>query len=287
MSVTGCLIIGLSGGVISSTVAAVISDVHRNARDQAFSEQAIVAYSFAILGPVATGIFVSAGLAWRGSVIVGALAGVLLVVLFRNAPVPAGPTAAAARTAGARLPAAFWAYCVLLGTTCALEFSILLWGPAFLERVIGLSTAAAATGVAGFFIGVLSGRLALRFLVRRFAPRTILLWAYAIGVLGFALYWGVGQPWAAIVGIFMLGLCIAPQYPLTMALGLGIAGKGGDIAALRLTLAFGLSILIAPAALGALADVVGLRMAHLTLPALIAASLATFLTAGYLERRSS
>jgi hypothetical protein len=52
-----------------------------------------------------------------------------------------------------------------------------------------------------------------------------------------------------------------------------------------MTLAFGLAVLVAPALLGALADVVGLRYAHLTLPALTAAGLSAFLIAGVLARR--
>jgi hypothetical protein len=54
-----------------------------------------------------------------------------------------------------------------------------------------------------------------------------------------------------------------------------------------MTLAFGLAVLIAPAILGALADVVGLRFAHLTLPALIGLELASFLAAGMLERHAT
>lgn len=284
MSVTGCFVIGLSAGVISGTVAAVIADIHRHQKEQAFSEQAIVAYTFAIFGPLVTGLFVSAGLGWRGSVLVGAVAGVLLVVMFRNAVIPPAP-ATWARSGRTRLPAAFWAYCTLLGTTCALEYSVLFWGPAFLERVVGLPTAAAATGVAGFFVGVLAGRIALRLLAQHLSPHTILLAAFAIGAVGFVLYWAIATPWAAIAGITLLGLCVAPQYPLTMALGLGVAKDANDIAALRLTLSFGLSILIAPWVLGRLADIVGLKMAHLTLPVLIAASLVAFLAAGALERR--
>lgn len=285
MSVPSCFIIGLSGGLTGSMVPAVISDLHGDARDQAFAEQAIVAYAFAILGPVSTGLFVSAGLGWRGAVILGGLIGIALVVLFRNAAIPSQRHDAPRKAAG-HLPATFWAYCCLLGFGCALEFSILLWGPAFLEREIGFSTAAAATGVAGFFVGMLAGRLALRVLVRTLRPRTILMAAFATGAVGFVLYWAVVEPWAAIAGIFLLGLCVSPQYPLTMALGLGVAKGAEDIAALRLTLAFGLSVLIAPAVLGALADVVGLRFAHLTLPALIAAAFASFVAAGILERRT-
>ncbi|HVY21446.1 MAG TPA: MFS transporter [Bauldia sp.] len=282
-SIPSCLLIGLGGGVIPSVVPAILSDLHGEARRHAFAEQAIIAYSFAIVGPLVTGFSVAHGFGWRPAVILGGAIGVTLIVLFRSITIPEAH-AAAAVTRRPLLPA-FWAYCALLGFSCSFEFSVLLWSPSFLERVVGLTPAEAATYAAGFFVGVLAGRVALRALLHRFAPQAILLAAFATGVMGFLLYWGIATPWAAIPGIVMLGLCVAPQYPLTMALALGAADGNNDAAAQRLTLAFGLAVLLAPAVLGALADVVGLRIAHLTLPLLIAAALATFLTGQALSRR--
>ena len=284
-SIPSCFVMGLGGGLIPSVVPAVMADLHGEQRRQAFAEQAIFAYTFAIVGPLSTGFFVSQGLGWRPAVLIGVILGFSLIFLFRNIAIPERPPASAATTR--RLPAPFWAYWCLLAFSCALEFSVLLWAPAFLERVIGLSSAVAATAAAGFFVGVLVGRIALRVLVQKLEPRTILFSGFAVGALGFLLYWGVGQPWAAITGIFMLGLCVAPQYPLTMALGIGAAKGASDAASARFALAFGLAVLIAPAALGAFADVVGLRLAHLTLPALMAAALASFIIAGVLSRRAT
>lgn len=276
---------GLGGGLIPSVAPAMISDLHGEQRRKAFAEQSVLVYTFALLGPLSTGFFVSQGLGWRPAVLIGVVVGFSLIFLFRNIAIPERLPASIATTQ--RLPAQFWAYFCLLAFSCALEFSVLLWAPAFLERVIGLSSAVAATAAAGFFAGVLAGRIALRVLVQRLVPRTIFFAAFAVGAVGFLLYWGVGQPWAAIVGIVMLGLCVGPQYPLTMALGLGAAKGASDAASARFTLAFGLAVLIAPAALGALADIVGLRMAHLTLPALILSALASFVAAGVLARRAT
>lgn len=117
------------------------------------------------------------------------------------------------------------------------------------------------------------------------SPRTILFSAFSVGVLGFALYWGVSDQTAAIAGIFLLGVCVAPQYPVVMSLAIGAAGGASDLGAARLTLAVGIAVLLAPALLGALADMFGLWAAHLTLPALIAAACIFVIVAGFLERR--
>jgi fucose permease len=284
-SIPSCLLIGLCGGLIPSVVPAILSDLHGEARRHAFAEQAILAYSFAIVGPLLTGLSVAQGFGWRPAVAFGGLIGAALIVLFRNIAIP---EAHAAQSAARKpLPPAFWAYCALLGFSCSFEFSVLLWSPSFLERVVGFSAAEAATWAAGFFVGVLAGRIALRALLHRFAPQAILLAAFATGIVGFLLYWGAATPWAAVPGIVMLGLCVAPQYPLTMALALGAAAGNNDAAAQRLTLAFGLAVLLAPAVLGVLADVVGLRLAHLTLPLLVAAALTAFLSGQALSRQAA
>jgi MFS family permease len=282
LSLPSCLLIGIFGALLPSVVPAVLSDLHGDARRHAFAEQAIVAYTFAIVGPLATGLSVSLGLGWRPAVLLGAVMGYGLVIVFRNIAIPEPRTGEATRQG--RLPAAFWAYCTLLGLSCAFEFSVLLWAPSFLERVVGLGPAQAATAAAGFFVGVLGGRILLRTALHRFRPAGILFGAFATGLAGFALYWGVATPWAAIPGIVMLGLCVAPQYPLTMAMALGSANGNNDAAARFLTLAFGLAVLLAPALLGALADVVGLRLAHLTLPLITFAAASAFLGGQALSR---
>jgi predicted MFS family arabinose efflux permease len=264
----------------------MMADIHGERRSQALTEQAILAYSFAVLGPIVTGFCVAQGFGWRPVVIAGSVAGVALIFLFRSSDIPQSASPAAPRGTGAPLPAAFWAYWALLAFSIACEFTVLLWAPAFLERVVGFAPAVAATGAAGFFLGVLIGRLFVRVIVRRVDPRLILIVGFAIGFVGFVAYWVIGTPAFALIGVFMLGLCIAPQYPLTVALALGATRGATDVAATRLALAFGLAILIAPAALGALADRVGLSLAHLTVLALLAAGLGSFLVAGVLEKRA-
>ena len=57
------------------------------------------------------------------------------------------------------------------------------------------------------------------------------------------------------------------------------------LASVRLAIAFGISLLLAPIALGALADQVGLGPAHLAMPVLIAVAYFSFFVAEVLQRR--
>ena len=56
---------------------------------------------------------------------------------------------------------------------------------------------------------------------------------------------------------------------------------------MRLAIAFGLALLLAPIALGALADEAGLGPAHLALPALIVVAYACFFIGQALQRRAA
>ncbi len=189
------------------------------------------------------------------------------------------------------LPPAYWAYWALLIAACALEFCLLFWAPSYLERIVGYSAAGAAIGSAGFPLGMLIGRIALRWLVARVALRRLLIAALALTFAGFLIYWGISWPPAAIAGVIVIGLGIAPLYPLVtdFAIGAAPASVPGarDLAAMRLAIAFGLALLLAPIALGALADEVDLGRAHLALPALIAAAYACFFLGQALQKRAA
>jgi fucose permease len=193
---------------------------------------------------------------------------------------------------GPALPPAYWAYWVLLIASCGLEFCNLFWAPAYLERVVGFAPAIAAAAAAGFPLGMLLGRIALRFLVRRAALRRLLIIALTLVFIGFVIYWGLSAEIAgplgraaAILGVFLIGLGVAPLYPLTTYFAVGAAPLNRDRASMRLAIAIGLALLLAPIALGALADEVGLAHAHLALPAIIAVAFASFFSGQMLEKR--
>jgi fucose permease len=107
-----------------------------------------------------------------------------------------------------------------------------------------------------------------------------------ITVLGFIVYWGAGWPVVAVVGLFVLGLGIAPLYPLAIGFAIEAVGPQGAAASARFMLAVGLSLLSMPALLGGLADEVGLGLAHLMVPGLVTGALVCLGIAKLLQRRS-
>jgi fucose permease len=280
-SIASCGLMGLLGALVPSILPALLADIQRDHRDTAFAEATAFSYAFAILAALSTSAFIWLALGWRCAVILGALYGCF--VLFQFARVPLPEPASGGLSSKRTLPSPYWAYWCLLVASVALEFCVLLWAPAYLERVVGLSTTWAAAFAAAFSVGMLVGRFATSWLVRAISPRFVFMATLLIVLVGFGIYWGIDRPFAGVVGIFVLGLGIGPLYPLTLSFAIGSAAEASDAASARFMLGVGLAILVAPAVLGALADRVGLRMAHLVLPILVAGALASFLVAHMLE----
>lgn len=282
-SIASCFLMGFCGTLIPAVVPALLADIHGERRAEAYAGQAIVAYAFGFTAPLVSGLLIWQGLGWRSAVLVGAALAVGIALWFRRTAIQ--EPARRLYQDGQVLPPAFWAYWALLVASCALEYCILFWAPAYLERVVGFSTASAATAAAAFPLGVLLGRIALGNLVRKVAPRLLLIAALAIAFLGFLVYWGVNQPVAAVVGVFIIGLGVATLYPLATNFAVGAAPEARDLASVRLAIAFGVSLLLAPITLGALADEVGLGPAHVALPLLIVVAYASFFLGEALQKR--
>ena len=92
------------------------------------------------------------------------------------------------------------------------------------------------------------------------------------------------RPWQRWWDCSSWDLGLLPLYPLTVGFAIEAAGPQGAAASARFMLAIGLAIISMPALLGGLADEVGLRLAHLVVPALLAIALICLSMAKLLQR---
>jgi fucose permease len=283
-SIGACLVFGLLGGFIPAVVPALLSDVQGPRRDVAFAEANAVAVLFSTTAPLITGLAIWLALGWRMAVFAAVASGLLILLAFRRARVP--EDAAAPEAAAQRLPLAFWFYWALLGLGVAVEFSAILWAPAYLERVVGLGAAAASLGATAFFAGMLVGRAGGAGLIRFVPIRPLFLAASGTVLVGFLAYrWG-GDPAIVIAGLFVVGLGTALLYPLALSFSIEAAGPAAARGASRVMVATGLAIMLAPPFLGVIADVAGLADALTMIPVFMLAGLGAF-ALGELARRKS
>jgi MFS transporter, DHA1 family, inner membrane transport protein len=276
-----CVLIGALGALITAVVPALLADLHGAKRHVAITEASAASYAFAIMAPLMTSLSIALIADWRPAVLTGALLGVLILVAFRRAEIVDAVRTDA--SAGAGLPAAYWAYWCLLVTVISIEFCILLWAPEFLGKVTGLPQAHAASAAA-FALAMLVGRTAGSGVVRYARPQRLFGVALLVAALGFLALLGAGRPALAIAGLFVLGLGVALLYPLTVGFAIGAAGERGDTASARFMLAARLAIASMLVLLGALADEVGLHLVPLMVPGLVTLALICFVVAQALER---
>jgi fucose permease len=282
-TIAGCFLIGALGGLTPGTVLATLSDTYGDSKDIAFAECMATCYAFAILAPLSSSLAIAMGLGWRAALFFGLLLGALILVLFGRASFPA-PAASRGNRQEGSLPVAFWVYWFALCMSVAVEFCIILWAPEYLERVAGFTRTEAAGWAATFFLAMLIGRLGGAALIRVLSRDRLFAATVAVALAGFAVYWTSPGQVAAVAGLFLLGLGVSQLYPVGAGAAIASAGGLGERAGTRLTIAVGIAILTMPALLGALADLVGLHLAHLVMPVLAAASGIAFLAAGRLMR---
>jgi MFS family permease len=148
-----------------------------------------------------------------------------------------------------------WLFLVL---AVSIEFSFVFWGSTMVARRTGSSSADATLLVSLFVVGMFAGRAAIgRGLGAGRAPRGILAAGLVIVLLGAGLIWVATTPLLAGLGLFLGGLGTAGLWPIGIAFALQSAPKAQFEASARSTLGSGLAVLIAPSALGLLADNVG------------------------------
>jgi len=273
LTLSGALVMGALGTLLLVLVPAILSDAHGEGRATALTEANVVASLCAVLAPLALGAGAATRLGWRAALVLGAVAVVPLARRMRHALLGLPARSAGLGRGDARLPAGYWAYWVVIVCAVSIEFCTIFWAADFLHAVAGLPRSVAAGLVGVFLGGVLLGRVAGSRLTRRLAAVRILPVALAVAAVGFPVYWLVPSTPARVAGLFVAGLGVGPLYPLALALAVGAARGQSATASARASLASGVAILVAPLALGWLADHGGIARASGVVGILLVATL--------------
>ncbi len=270
VSILGCFLMGTVGCLVLIVVPTLLADWHGANRSVAIGEANGVSYVASLTAAMAVGLFVAIGFGWRAALLLGVVLAGLLLLFLRGVPMPdaaATPVAVPGEAGrGGRLPAAYWFYWLAIMAFVGVEQSVLVWATEFLARVKGVPVASAAVTAGAFSLGMLVGRLSSAVVLTRITSARALYLSAIITVPAFFVFWGSPSLPIAVIGLFAVGLGCALQYPLTLTKAIVIAGPFGELATARASLASGLSILVVPWAIGALADHMGLSAAISMLP---------------------
>jgi MFS family permease len=286
LSLLGAFAMGCAGTVLLTAAQAVLSDRHGRRREQALVEANIGAGVCGVTAPLLLAGLGHTPATWRVAMIIPVIALAVVWLAFRNPTLPEGTALAEEPTPNrSPLSTSFWILAVLVALGIGIEFCPIYFGAELLGHSVHLSTAAAGAALSLFFAGLLVGRMVGGRLTRRPGRAgPLVLLSLAVVTAGFVVLWLVPVLIPALMGLFVTELGVANLYPLSSALALATAPGHADMANARMQLLGGAVVLIAPLALGALADRIGLRNAFAVEPVLILASVLA-LRGGLARRR--
>ena len=147
---------------------------------------------------------------------------------------------------------------VLIGALCFLvmvtEGAMGDWSGIYLKQDLGAAGSAAATGFAGFSLGMALARLAGDDLARRWGSGRLLSAGMALVTVALAIVLLVGDPVVAVVGFALIGVGIANAVPLLFSAAGRVPPSGPSLAAV-FTVGY-TGFIVGPPLIGVLADAI-------------------------------
>jgi fucose permease len=178
----------------------------------------------ATLGPLLTTAVLAAGGAWR---IAYGLIGLVLAAMtagfawtadrWTMDAAPRGPARSAAGVTAALGQLPVWLNVALFFVYAGLEVGVGQWAYSWLVEGRGVAPGLAGTWVAVYWGSLTVGRVVLGGLTSRVAPETLLRASLRSVPVGVLILWGAVGPAAGALGLALLGLALAPIYPLLIA----------------------------------------------------------------------
>jgi fucose permease len=260
-----------AGSLIIQGTASYLAYQQKQAAPAAISELHAVASSIGLLAPVMVGIGVTVGWGWRPGIQVAAV-GVILIELIRGRNTDVyGPKAVADEESDHHdlpgpFPKIFWWSWLILVFTASMEFSMLLWAPEVLSTQGGLTKGASAAALATIVGGMSVGRLIGARLTTRFDSELLYRGSLVISLVGFLSFWLSSSGLIMLISLTITGLGMSLHFPFGFERALRASGGRADRAGGKLSIGTGFASGVAPFALGALADQIGIQGAYAIVP---------------------
>ena len=267
VTVGSVLVMGLGGGLLFVTIQAALTDRHGERAAVAFAEANVAASSTYVLLIGVLSLMAALHAGWRLAVLASLVVPVLVWATNRRLAIEAP---APSRVAEGRLPGVFWIAAAMIFCTTAIEWCITAWGATFVEDATGVSTDTAVALMAGFFGGVVAGRVAGSRLARRHDPARLLALALVVTAVGFAILWPSTAPAQALAGLVLLGIGVGNLFPMGMSVTVALAPGRAALASGRAVSVTSFAVLLAPLTVGALADATSLTTALGVIPVILA-----------------
>jgi len=268
ISLVSILVASVTGSVSSAAIQASVADQAGPHRGKALMEATMAASLTSAAAPFVLVFGTFLGTGWRTLWPAFVLA-LVATACFGFRPLQrAIPGKKTQETASpGKLPRSFLRPWALIFVGVGVEWCVGFWAAEYLKGLPGGSVTVAAAGAGAFQLASLAGRLVSSRITGKVREKRLLLAAVALTVVGFPLYWSLANVWVAFTGLILCGWGVSNFFPLALSLSIEASGGQSAKASSRSALAAGSAILLAPLALGTVADHWGLGTALFAIPA--------------------
>lgn len=149
-----------------------------------------------------------------------------------------------------------------------IEFATALWAPVWLHHAGGVDLSLATASPTCMLLGMVIGRLVLSRVGSRTSQDVLLISSVLLSIAGFVVLWLAPSVIVGVGSLFVIGLGVGGQFPLSLARLVTASNHRPDTAAAASTFALGLAIAAGPACLALAEQMLGLQTAMLLIPAL-------------------
>jgi len=274
----GVSLCAFTGSIIVQGTGAYLSLHHGVKAPTTISELHAMAAGIGLFAPVLVGVGVTVGFGWRPALFVAAI-GILVIELIRGRDVyQYGPPISKVEHSNHHdalgpLPRRFWFAWVAILCTAATEFSLLLWASDLLRVQGGLTKGASAASLGCVVGGMFIGRLATARLSSRIDAEKLYQTSLLLALVGFLIFWSSYTAPVMLVALVITGLGVGGHFPLGLARSMRASDGRPDRGSARMSIGAGLASGIAPFALGAMADHIGIHNAYAIVPVSLAIAL--------------
>ncbi len=255
---------------------AALADAHRARRAVAMTEGEVAVSLGGIIAPLLLAGLAATVLTWRFTFVVGACVVAAAVIGCARVRVPerapGGKTRARGDHEHRHSRERRWRPSPVLAIVFAivsLEFGLSFWLASYLNVSVGLERGVAVALVAALYGANLAGRLLASRLARRIDADRLLALALITALVGLPFLLAATTAAVATLGFVVTGLGIGAMFPLTSSLHVGESPRDADgaLGEVLVVAAFGQTF--GPLTVAIIAQVAGLRVGLMTLPALV------------------
>jgi len=263
--VAAVAVLGFAGGGLNGGTNTLTSDVNPERRGAALNVLGVFFGFGALTVPFLIGMLLdNFGLGQIIYFIAGL--SVIPLILFATAVFPAAkqaqgfPFKRAAAVAGSPV---LWLGALILFFQSGNEFTVGGWISSYLQESFGLTAAAAALSLAGYWAAIMTGRLFATRLVSLLGNTRLIMATSAAACLAAGLLRFSGSGWTVLVAAVLIGLAFAAVYPTTLAV---IGGQFPELSGTAFSVALVVGLtggMTSPWLAGKIAQTQGLREAFI------------------------